>query len=309
MPRKILAMNYLVSVVIPTYNHAHFLAKALHSVLVQTYPHWEILVVDNHSQDNTAEVVKSFSDSRIRQLKIYNHGVIAASRNLGIREARGEWIAFLDSDDCWYPRKLETIMSAIEADNGYDVVSNDELMVNLKNGNKKVLRYGPYQKNFYRSLLVEGNRLSPSATVVRREFLNQQDITFDESTDYITVEDYDLWLRLAHAGARFKFIHDVQGEYLIHGGNNSNQLSQHWKNCENLLHKHVFSIQQFNSSPEKLWKLVFPRLRFVEARHFIINGQLGLAIKLMLKTLVISPSGTAMYFFSKLIFFLRKLNS
>ena len=145
-----------VSVVIPTYNHAKFLGRALQSVLDQTYPSWEALVIDNHSQDDTNEVVKSFDDPRIRLLKIHNHGVIAASRNLGMREANGEWIAFLDSDDFWYPKKLETIMTAIDLNDAYDVFTNDELRVNIKTGAKKVLRYGPYQNDFYKALLVEG---------------------------------------------------------------------------------------------------------------------------------------------------------
>ncbi len=301
-------MSPLVSVVIPTYNHAHFLGRALQSVLDQTYPHWEALVIDNHSQDNTGEVVKSFSDSRIRLLKIHNHGVIAASRNLGMREARGEWIAFLDSDDCWYPKKLETIMATVESNDAYDVLSNDELRVDIKTGAKKVLRYGPYQKDFYKALLVEGNRLSPSATVVRRDFLVRHGLTFDESQDYVTVEDYGLWLNLARTNARFKFIHDVQGEYVIHGTNSSAQLSRHWKNGETLLHDHVFNIQQFHPSPDRLWKLVSPRLRLVQARQFVVQRQLGMALKLALETLINFPNGTAMYLFSKLKRHFRKTN-
>ncbi len=93
----------LVSVVIPTYNHARFLGRALQSVMDQTYKNWEVIIIDNHSQDNTDEIVEAFKDPRITLLKIHNNGVIAASRNMGIRAAKGEWIAFLDSDDHWYP--------------------------------------------------------------------------------------------------------------------------------------------------------------------------------------------------------------
>ena len=126
----------LVSVVIPTYNHAHFLGRALQSVIDQTYTNWEVIVIDNHSTDNTDGVVISFSEPRIRLIKINNDGVIAASRNLGIRDAKGDWIAFLDSDDCWYSQKLKVIMATIAVDDSYDVVSNDELMINFKTGKK-----------------------------------------------------------------------------------------------------------------------------------------------------------------------------
>lgn len=301
-------MSPFVSVVIPTYNHAKFLGRALQSVLDQTYPSWEALVIDNHSQDDTNEVIKSFGDPRIRLLKIHNHGVIAASRNMGMREANGEWIAFLDSDDFWYPKRLETIMSAVELNDAYDVLSNDELRVNIKTGTKKVLRYGPYQNDFYKVLLVEGNRLSPSATVVRREFLVLHGIAFDESLDYVTVEDYDLWLNLASAGARFKFIPDVQGEYVIHGANNSAVLESHWRNCETLLHDHVFNIQQFHPLPDQLWKLISPRLRLVQVRYLVLNGQLWAALKLAVETLISFPNGTVMCLISKIKKHSREMN-
>ena len=91
----------LVSVIIPTYNQAHYLVRALQSVLDQTYINWEAIVIDNYSTDNTDEVMADFADPSVTYLKIHNNGVIAASRNEGIRAAKGEWVAFLDSDDWW----------------------------------------------------------------------------------------------------------------------------------------------------------------------------------------------------------------
>jgi glycosyltransferase involved in cell wall biosynthesis len=85
----------VISVVIPTYNRANDLKRALKSVQVQTFTNWEVLIVDNHSVDNTDQVVSDFNDSRIKLFKIHNNGVIAASRNVGIREASGAYIAFL----------------------------------------------------------------------------------------------------------------------------------------------------------------------------------------------------------------------
>lgn len=87
------------SIVIPTYNHGHFIKQCLESVLNQTYTHWEIIVVNNYSEDNTVEVVESLSDKRIRLINFSNAGIIAASRNKGIELANGDWICFLDSDD------------------------------------------------------------------------------------------------------------------------------------------------------------------------------------------------------------------
>ncbi|MDP2842393.1 MAG: glycosyltransferase family A protein, partial [Acetobacterium sp.] len=89
----------LVSVVIPTYNHAGFLREALESLVAQTFSDWEALVVNNYSEDDTLDVVEAFNDPRIRVENFRNNGVIGASRNRGIRLSKGKYIAFLDSDD------------------------------------------------------------------------------------------------------------------------------------------------------------------------------------------------------------------
>ena len=83
-----------VSIIIPTYNNAEFLGKALKSVIGQTYNSWEAIVIDNNSTDQTDEVINKFQDIRIKYYKISNYGIIAKSRNLGINLAKGEWIAF-----------------------------------------------------------------------------------------------------------------------------------------------------------------------------------------------------------------------
>lgn len=299
VPKNHDLMKPLFSVIIPTFNHAHFLGRALQSVVDQSYPCWEALVIDNHSTDSTDDVVSNFRDQRVRLLKIHNHGVIAASRNFGIREAKGDWVAFLDSDDYWYPQKLETIIAEMETDGNFDVFSNDELKADLKTGDKSMLRYGPYEKDFYKTMLLEGNRLSPSATVIRRTFLVEHGLGFGESLDYVTVEDFDLWLNLARTGARFKFIHEVLGEYVIHENNSSARLSQHLRNGAAMLHDHVFNIQQFHPSPDRLWKQVSIRLHFGQVKQFALKGQLGLAIKLVLVNLFNSPIDTARYIYSK----------
>lgn len=257
----------LVSVIIPTYNHAHFLGRALQSVMDQTYSNWEAFVIDNHSIDRTDDLVRKFPDPRIHLLKIHNGGVIAASRNLGLAQANGDWVAFLDSDDCWYVRKLETIIALIENGDDSDVFCHDEYVVQARGGRKNIIRYGPATNDFYRVLLIEGNRLSTSATVVRRQFIEQNQLRFDEWPDFVTVEDYGLWLELARAGARFSFLRDVLGEYVIHDTNNSNRLARHWANTDTLLRHHVFTLQQFHPSPDLLWRTVSTRLSLARVRQ------------------------------------------
>lgn len=293
-------MEPLISIVIPTYNHAHFLGRALQAVINQTYTNWEAVIVDNHSQDNTIEVIESFNDHRIKFLQIHNQGVIAASHNLGIISARGEWIAFLDSDDYWYPQKLEVVTDCIRKEPGWDVVSTDELLINVNTGEKRVLRYGPATGSFYRTMILEGNRLSPSATLVRTDFIRQQHILFSESKEYITVEDYDFWLHLALADAKFRFIPSVQGEYTIHATNGSAQMERHNRNCRILLHDHIFRIQQFDPDHERLWKTVLPRLQLSQVGQLIADGKKMQACKLIGRALLTNPLNTLSFLLSRL---------
>ena len=100
-------MEELVSIVMPSYNTGSVIADSIRSVLDQTYPCFELLIVDDCSSDNTDEVVASFHDPRIRYFKNSVNSGAAYSRNLALREAKGKWIAFLDSDDLWRRDKLE----------------------------------------------------------------------------------------------------------------------------------------------------------------------------------------------------------
>ena len=98
----------LVSIVMPSYNTAEYIAETIESVKNQTYPYWELLIVDDCSTDNTDDVVAEYlSDARIRYLKNDINSGAAISRNYALREAKGKWIAFLDSDDVWLPEKLQ----------------------------------------------------------------------------------------------------------------------------------------------------------------------------------------------------------
>ena len=109
-----------ISIIIPTFNRKNELIRAINSVLKQTYTFWELLIVDNHSSDGTLNYINSIDDNRIRFLSINNNGVIASSRNLGIRQSTGEYIAFLDSDDWWKEDKLEKSIAYLER--GYDFI-------------------------------------------------------------------------------------------------------------------------------------------------------------------------------------------
>lgn len=107
----------MVSVIMPSWNTGKFIAESIQSVIDQTYKNWELLIVDDCSTDNTDQVVASFNDDRIRYLKNKKNSGAALTRNKAIREARGEWIAFLDSDDLWFPKKLERQIKFMKKNN------------------------------------------------------------------------------------------------------------------------------------------------------------------------------------------------
>ncbi len=290
----------LVSVVIPTYNHARFLGRALQSVMDQTYKNWEVIIIDNHSQDNTDEIVEAFKDPRITLLKIHNNGVIAASRNMGIRAAKGEWIAFLDSDDHWYPNKLQIVINELQEMPTIDVCCTDEMLVDETTGNRQLLEYGPYDLDFYRSLLVKGNCLSPSATVVRRNFLDNYSILFRENAEFATAEDYDFWMLLAKAGAKVKFIHSVQGEFLIHKSNNSGQIERHTQNILNVIREHVYQLQEFESDKDRLWRNINARLLMASSKDLILRKQFVAGVRGVVRAFRSSLEGSLGYVFSRI---------
>lgn len=117
-------MNELVSIIMPSYNTERYIGASIQSVLNQTYKEWELIIVDDCSTDRTDEIVASFSDPRIRYLKNEKNSGAAVSRNRALREAKGRWIAFLDSDDLWFPDKLERQIHFME-ENGHKFTFTD----------------------------------------------------------------------------------------------------------------------------------------------------------------------------------------
>jgi glycosyltransferase involved in cell wall biosynthesis len=111
-------MYGLVSIIMPSYNTAQYIKNSIDSVLAQTYKNWELLIVDDCSTDNTDEIVAQFNDSRITYVKNEKNSGAAVSRNRALAQAKGKWIAFLDSDDLWAPEKLEKQLKFM-VENGY----------------------------------------------------------------------------------------------------------------------------------------------------------------------------------------------
>jgi len=188
--------NPTVSVVIPTYNRAHLLGGAIQSVLSQTYQDFELIVVDDGSTDDTEEVVRSFSDERLRHIRLEeNSRTAAVPRNTGIKIATGEYLAFLDSDDEWLPQKLEKQVKAFEeASPKVGIVYTG--MWWIRDNEKTYLPFSSViqkEGNIGKELL-KRNFVWGSVALVKKECFNRVGM-FDEKLSY--GEDCDMWLRVS----------------------------------------------------------------------------------------------------------------
>lgn len=141
----------LVSIIMPSYNTAPYIEETIQSVLNQTYTNWELLIVDDCSTDNTDEILSKISDPRIRLFKNEENSGAAVSRNKALREAKGQWIAFLDSDDLWMPKKLEKQIHYMEINGytfsytNYEEIDVDGNKTGVKvSGPKKITRTGMF---------------------------------------------------------------------------------------------------------------------------------------------------------------------
>jgi glycosyltransferase involved in cell wall biosynthesis len=209
----------VISIVIPTFNRKVLLNRALTSVFAQTYTDIEVIVVDDGSTDGTIEHITRHYP-QVHLIQQAHHGVSHA-RNRGLRIARGEWIALLDSDDEWQADKLTRQMQALSAEPEYRVCHTDEIWI--RHGK----RVNPMKKHRKPSGWVFDACLplcaiSPSSILLHRDVLDEVGL-FDEILP--ACEDYDLWLRIA---ARYPVLLLPKPLVIKHGGHADQLSRQHW---------------------------------------------------------------------------------
>ena len=189
-----MTMLPLISIITPSYNVAKFVSQTISSVLSQTYPNWELLIIDDCSSDNTISIVKEFAerDPRIRYFFTnQNTGSPSQPRNIGIEQAKGDYIAFLDSDDIWLPNKLEEQLAFMQ-EYGYDFVySNYEKMSWDGKREQRIVKVKGSAS--YKDIL-KTNEIPCLTVLLRRELLN--DVRFKSVPD----EDCVCWLDILKKG-------------------------------------------------------------------------------------------------------------
>ncbi len=158
-------MNGLVSIITPSYNTAQYIGETIRSVQAQTYTNWELIIVDDCSTDNTDEIIGEYlTDTRIRYLKNPQNSGAAISRNYALREAKGKWIAFLDSDDVWLPEKLEKQLAFMVKNDykftytDYRICLNGEWMPYINTGPKVVTKRKLYNYCYFSTITVMYDR-------------------------------------------------------------------------------------------------------------------------------------------------------
>jgi glycosyltransferase involved in cell wall biosynthesis len=207
--------NVTVSVIIPAYNCTQYIPEALDSVFAQTFKDFEIVLVNDGSPDTEMleQLIAPYRD-RIIYRKQENRGP-AAARNTGIRAARGNYLAFLDSDDCWPPEYLAAQMRLFE-ETPLDLVYADAFYFGDGPLPRKtfITAANPHVATFG-DLLLEGNQIITSGAVASKQVIVDAGL-FDESESVRGPEDYDMWLRLASRGAKIAYQPTVQALRRVH---------------------------------------------------------------------------------------------
>lgn len=200
-----------VSVIIPTYNREDFICETIQSVLDQTYKDFEIIVVDDGSKDNTKKKLGVFG-SKIKLIEQKN-SERAVSRNNGVKNSNGEYIAFLDSDDLWLKDKLEKQIEILDNDKNTILTYGQSLRIDEKSKKIKIAKrqLEGFSGEVFEKLL-NRNFIVSATPMIRREYFEK---TIGFETKYIPYEDWEFWLRFSLLG-KFYFINKPLSYYRIH---------------------------------------------------------------------------------------------
>jgi glycosyltransferase involved in cell wall biosynthesis len=289
----------LVSVIVPAYNAEKFVAETIESVQAQTYTHWELIIVDDGSTDQTADIIKEYviKDSRI-QYWYQTNGRQGKARNLAISKAKGIYLAFIDADDLWHPKKLEKQIEVFILNYNVDVIyTYGTSFVGDKSNTFKKFAFnkGLIDKKKQFDFLISGYSLPNLSVIVKRNSVIKVG-GFDEDIRVQNAEDYQLWLRLADNGSQFYCLGEDLFYYRIH----PNQVTFN----DNLaFHNAIWAV--FRSDLKCINKSNKLLILNKRVDKYLLHNIDSMSLSTIIKTLklLINPL-TAYYFFLKNIIFL-----
>lgn len=216
----------LLSVITPLYNAEKYIAQTIESVLLQTYTHWEMLIVDNCSTDTSKDIVKSFNDPRIKLIELeYNSGGPARPRNIGIQYAQGQYVAFLDSDDVWLPSKLQRQIEIVQEGN-YDIVHTLAHTIDTRSQpigfhrNQRVYNLCRFMMS-PQTIILFSNFININSVLMKKD----ESIYFREDKNLIALEDWAFWIENHLASKKVYLIEEPLLNYRIDINSASNRNS------------------------------------------------------------------------------------
>lgn len=225
----------LVSVVIPAFNSGKFIREAIDSVLAQTYKNYEIIVVDDGSTDNTKEILQPYiKKGQIKYIYQTNQRQ-AAARNNGIRRSKGELIAFLDSDDLWLPKKLESQLPFFQ-ESSIGLVYSGLSIFDEDNNTLEETDFTRYRKGRIFDDLLASNFIPTSTVMIRRSCIDKAGFF----RDYKLGQDWDLWLRIS-AGFKIDYVDQILTRYRSHHDNVSKKDPKVKLNIDIKILKRIFT--------------------------------------------------------------------
>jgi len=223
-----------LSIIMPAYNAAPYIAQAIYSILEQNFSSLELIVVDDGSSDQTAEIVRSImsGDDRVKLLTQINSGKPSVARNKGIAAAAGAYISFLDSDDYWLPNRVALMVEALDVHHDWVAAFHDVKLISatgvpicgtyLSNANflssaqpyiKKHGEWFECNKEFFKFMSLRYGAVHTQSIIINRKFFTSRDLIFDET---LTIcEDTDLWIKIAMRG-KLGFLNQVLSHYRQH---------------------------------------------------------------------------------------------
>ncbi|RNF39517.1 glycosyltransferase family 2 protein [Planococcus salinus] len=291
--------NEKTSIIIPTYNRAELLKKAVVSLLSQTHQNIEIIIVDDCSTDNTSEVVSRMTDPRILYIKHQTNKGGASARNTGIAHATGEYVGFLDSDDQWLPEKLEKQLQVFRRDPEIGVVYTG-LRVTSESG---VLREMiPVFRGKILSKLLQFNCIDTTSSIIVKKELLDKIGGFDAA--FPSCQDWDLYLRLAQI-TRFDFVQEPLVLFFQHSGERITS------NKKAVQQGHIFIYEKYRDlacrQEDEVYRKFVINITKIILRTGIMN-QDKKAVKLSRKLYSEGIKGHNVDFKNKLIYFSTFIN-
>ena len=306
----------LVSVIVPNYNKEIHITSCIKSVINQSYKNFEIIFIDNFSTDHSIEIIKGINDKRINIIQFNNKGVIASSRNIGIKNSKGEFLAFLDSDDYWHENKLLESIKAIRK--GADIIYHDlyiytNTFKNTFKNTNKTRGCKTLSSPIYFSLLNDGNTIITSSVVVRKDMFLKSGC-FNENPKLTSIEDYEAWIRFSKLTEKFTYISKPLGYMFSGDSNTSNSAKLSLKSSETLLLIYENDIKNLKIKPNHLYyKIMASAYKLKKYRKSIRNflklDFLNLEPKLKLKSALIFMISFFLFTYTKMKLFIeQKIN-